>query len=151
MEEQEKEQKKPEPQPVAYSTKFSCTLCGKCCFVSQKAFKEVFEKFNWKVKEDGACIHLAKDKKCGIYDKRPLICRLYPFQINPEDLAKGDVDLHADRLWIDPNATGFGQGEFVVGNPEVDKMLIDIGKRVEAAVAKGEKNILKIFYRFPEE
>ena len=30
MEEQEKEQKKPEPQPVAYSTKFSCTLCGKC-------------------------------------------------------------------------------------------------------------------------
>ena len=144
------EQKKPEPQPVTYSTRFSCTLCGKCCFVSQKTFKEVFEKFGWKTKEDGSCSHLTNDNKCGIYDKRPLICRLYPFQLNLEALKQGLVELHADKLLIDPNATGFGQGEFVVGTPEVDKMLIDIGKRVEAAMAKGEKNILKIFYEFPD-
>ena len=148
--EEQKELKKPEPQPVTYSTRFSCTLCGKCCFVSQKTFKEVFEKFGWKTKEDGSCVNLTKDNKCSIYDERPLICRLYPFQINPKDLVKGDVDLHADRLWIDPNATGFGQGEFVVGTPEVDKMLIDIGKRVEVAMARGEKDILKIFYEFPD-
>ncbi len=145
------ESKKPEPQPVTYSTKFSCTMCGKCCFVSQKAFKEVFEKFGWKTKEDGSCIHLTSDKKCSIYGKRPLICRLYPFQLNPKDLEQGTVELHADKLFIDPNAIGFGQGDFVVGNPAIDAMLIDIGKRVEAAMAKGKKNVLEIFYGFPEE
>ena len=144
------ELKKPEPQPVTYSTRFSCTLCGKCCFVSQKSFKEVFEKFGWKTKEDGSCSHLTKDNKCSIYDKRPLICRLYPFQVNPEELKNGVIELHADKLLIDLNATGFGQGNFVVGNPEIDAMLIDIGKRVEAAMTKGEKDILKIFYEFPD-
>ena len=65
-------------------------------------------------------------------------------------MKNGVIELHADKLLIDLNATGFGQGNFVVGNPEIDAMLIDIGKRVEAAMVKGEKDILKIFYEFPD-
>jgi len=31
----------------------------------------------------GVCQFLTEDKRCGIYDRRPLVCRIYPFEINP--------------------------------------------------------------------
>ena len=32
---------------------------------------------------DGACPNLQADKRCGIYARRPLVCRIYPAEINP--------------------------------------------------------------------
>ncbi len=31
----------------------------------------------------GACRNLGEDMKCRIYDRRPLVCRIYPAEINP--------------------------------------------------------------------
>jgi Fe-S-cluster containining protein len=31
----------------------------------------------------GACPNLQADLRCGIYDRRPLVCRIYPAEINP--------------------------------------------------------------------
>jgi Fe-S-cluster containining protein len=31
----------------------------------------------------GACPNLLSDMRCGIYDDRPLVCRIYPAEINP--------------------------------------------------------------------
>lgn len=31
----------------------------------------------------GACPNLKADMTCGIYDRRPLVCRIYPAEINP--------------------------------------------------------------------
>ena len=32
---------------------------------------------------DGACPNLGADMRCGIYEERPLVCRIYPAEINP--------------------------------------------------------------------
>jgi Fe-S-cluster containining protein len=31
----------------------------------------------------GACPNLLADQRCGIYERRPLVCRIYPAEINP--------------------------------------------------------------------
>lgn len=31
----------------------------------------------------GSCPHLLADMRCGIYERRPLVCRIYPAEINP--------------------------------------------------------------------
>jgi Fe-S-cluster containining protein len=32
---------------------------------------------------NGQCPNLLADKRCGIYERRPLVCRIYPAEINP--------------------------------------------------------------------
>ncbi|HTV85958.1 MAG TPA: YkgJ family cysteine cluster protein [Dyella sp.] len=32
---------------------------------------------------EGACPHLGRDMRCGIYDHRPHVCRIYPAEVNP--------------------------------------------------------------------
>jgi Fe-S-cluster containining protein len=32
---------------------------------------------------DGACPNLLSDLRCGIYERRPLVCKIYPAEINP--------------------------------------------------------------------
>ncbi|MFP3275668.1 MAG: YkgJ family cysteine cluster protein [Paraburkholderia sp.] len=32
---------------------------------------------------DGPCPHLKSDLRCGAYDRRPRVCRIYPAEINP--------------------------------------------------------------------
>ncbi len=32
---------------------------------------------------EGQCRYLRDDLRCGIYDRRPLVCRIYPAEINP--------------------------------------------------------------------
>jgi Fe-S-cluster containining protein len=32
---------------------------------------------------DGACPNLLPDLRCGIYERRPLVCKIYPAEINP--------------------------------------------------------------------
>ncbi|MDW7731158.1 MAG: YkgJ family cysteine cluster protein [Methanolobus sp.] len=43
-----------------------------------------------KAKEDGSCIFL-KDRRCTIYDRRPSICRLYPYMLHLEADEEGNV------------------------------------------------------------
>ena len=89
------------------SVPFACTECGKCCQVrgdvwlspedvvrlsghlempSVQAFADNFGKLEvegWillREKPEGGCIFLAGDgKACGVYEGRPVQCRVYPF------------------------------------------------------------------------
>ena len=48
---------------------FLCSSCGACCLAagSNNLMPD---------RGDGACIHLNKNNKCNIYEKRPDICRV---------------------------------------------------------------------------
>jgi Fe-S-cluster containining protein len=89
------------------SVPFACTECGKCCQVrgdvwlspedvvrlsghlempSVQAFADNYGKLEvegWillREKPEGGCIFLARDgKACGVYEGRPVQCRVYPF------------------------------------------------------------------------
>ncbi|MBN2109724.1 MAG: YkgJ family cysteine cluster protein [Methanosarcinaceae archaeon] len=43
-----------------------------------------------KTKDDGSCVFL-KDRRCTIYDRRPSICRLYPYMLHLEADEQGNV------------------------------------------------------------
>ena len=49
--------------------KFQCSKCGACCRRAGKL--GLMPK-----REDGACIHLADDNTCKIYETRPEFCRV---------------------------------------------------------------------------
>ncbi|WP_242492497.1 YkgJ family cysteine cluster protein [Methanolobus psychrotolerans] len=44
-----------------------------------------------KVKEDGSCIFL-NERRCAIYEQRPIICRLYPYMLHREPDEDGNID-----------------------------------------------------------
>jgi Fe-S-cluster containining protein len=48
--------------------KWVCTKCGACCRIVGVAVPELD-------RGDGACRHLTEENLCGIYEKRPLLCR----------------------------------------------------------------------------
>lgn len=61
--------------------KFGCTKCGACC----KRIKKTVEDnniskadFPYKFTSKGACTML-KDRKCTVYENRPLICNVDKF------------------------------------------------------------------------
>ncbi len=84
--------------------KINCKKCNKRCCGEIKGVRPVLfpseenifkndsdiikvldrEMFVLKRREDGNCIYLKK-KKCSIYDKRPVECRLYPFLLEFKD------------------------------------------------------------------
>lgn len=49
--------------------KFQCSKCGACC--RRAGLFGLMPS-----REDGACIHLAEDNTCMIYETRPEICRV---------------------------------------------------------------------------
>lgn len=77
-------------------------LCGEApAFISI-----TFAAFN-----QGRCRHLQADNRCGIYAQRPLVCQIYPMEINPhiplrpsakdcptEAWAEGPVLIHGGQL-----------------------------------------------------
>ncbi len=44
-----------------------------------------------KTQKDGSCIFL-REKRCTIYDRRPFICRLYPYMLHLEADEEGNVE-----------------------------------------------------------
>jgi Fe-S-cluster containining protein len=53
---------------------FPCTQCGACCRRVGKS-----KDFQEPVNPDGSCSHLKEDNSCGIYETRPMICRVEEF------------------------------------------------------------------------
>ncbi|MGI6744361.1 MAG: YkgJ family cysteine cluster protein [Eubacteriales bacterium] len=50
--------------------------CFRCCINYVQMAKEERERmggYEW----NGRCPHLTSDGKCGVYDARPLVCRIY--------------------------------------------------------------------------
>ncbi|MDD1014986.1 YkgJ family cysteine cluster protein [Pseudomonas rubra] len=44
---------------------------------------EVWVSITFAAFNPGRCRHLGEDNRCGIYETRPLVCRIYPMEINP--------------------------------------------------------------------
>ena len=54
---------------------FECTKCAGCCTVDNLKH---YSLNNWgiEIDEKGVCKNLKDDNTCGIYETRPLICRI---------------------------------------------------------------------------
>ncbi len=85
---------------ILYKRVGKCNMCGKCCrhvYLRDrgklvKSFKEYFEMVRFdsslsKFVPQGrneygeiyfACSKVRRDGKCGLYEKRPFLCRAYP-------------------------------------------------------------------------
>ncbi|MGC8581445.1 MAG: YkgJ family cysteine cluster protein [Thermoplasmata archaeon] len=82
--------------------KFVCLSdCGYCCtegpelFISDKMYEDKYiEKINGKtnIKTKKKCIFNNDEKKCVIYENRPMHCRLYPLRIFISDNVDYTVD-----------------------------------------------------------
>lgn len=60
---------------------FPCTKCGACC----RRITRVDP--SWPKREDGACFFLREDDSCGIYEERPLLCRVNALLPDGVDMA----------------------------------------------------------------
>jgi Fe-S-cluster containining protein len=62
---------------------------------------------------DGPCPNLLDDMRCGVYEKRPLVCRIYPAEINP--FIELDVGQKAcpPEAWNDAGAPLLREGKIV--------------------------------------
>jgi hypothetical protein len=49
---------------------FPCNSCGACC----RRVRLIHPA--WPARADGACVHLAPDNRCAIYENRPPVCRV---------------------------------------------------------------------------
>ena len=65
----------------------------------------------------GRCRHLDAENLCGIYERRPLVCRIYPMEINPH------IPLRPQAKDCPPEAWEQGP-ELIVGNQLVDDQLL---------------------------
>ncbi len=67
--------------------------------IEAKGFKDFLERpdgtgIAWiRRKKDDSCYFLTKDNKCAIYEVRPAICRLEPFNIVDYDYEENKIEL----------------------------------------------------------
>ncbi|MGV8919062.1 MAG: YkgJ family cysteine cluster protein [Pseudomonas sp.] len=74
----------------------------------------------------GPCHNLRADDLCGIYERRPLVCRIYPMEINPH------IPLRPAAKDCPPNAWEEGP-ELIVGSHLVDLELKELIERSRQA------------------
>jgi Fe-S-cluster containining protein len=65
----------------------------------------------------GACPNLLSDMRCGIYEDRPLVCRIYPAEINPL------ITLQPERKACPPEAWAKDQPLLQQGRVLTDKVI----------------------------
>lgn len=65
---------------------WECIKCGRCC-----------QRYNGETKEVESCQHLQEDYSCGIYEDRPIACKLDHFsnnaKINHCNIAIASIEL----------------------------------------------------------
>ncbi|SDH59589.1 YkgJ family cysteine cluster protein [Pseudomonas panipatensis] len=74
----------------------------------------------------GACRHLGSDMRCAIYQRRPLVCRIYPMEINPHIPLRAENKDCPAQVW----ETG---PELIVGGQLVDAQLAELIERSRQA------------------
>nr|WP_218171175.1 YkgJ family cysteine cluster protein [Pseudomonas gingeri] len=75
---------------------------------------------------NGPCRNLDADNRCGIYERRPLVCRIYPAEINPH------IPLRTDRKDCPPESWEQGP-DLIVGGQLVDQELAELIERSRQA------------------
>ena len=61
----------------------------------------------------GTCRYLSADKQCGIYEHRPLVCRIYPIEINPHIQLRPDFKDCAPETWAESGPAIYRDGRMV--------------------------------------
>lgn len=95
---------------VTLSTRFKCKRCTKCCHldvqlndIEMETLREFADK-KWRTtrkvfRENGLVCCLLDHISCTIYEKRPELCRMYPFSsVLESDLTK--LGIKADNFAI---------------------------------------------------
>ncbi|SDG14401.1 YkgJ family cysteine cluster protein [Paraburkholderia phenazinium] len=78
---------------------------------------------------DGACPHLQPDMRCGGYEARPNVCRIYPAEVNPF------IELMPTHKACPPEAWAVDRPSFIKGGRIMDSITADlIQNSREAAV-----------------
>jgi Fe-S-cluster containining protein len=74
----------------------------------------------------GPCRNLDEDNRCGIYERRPLVCRIYPAEINPHILLNTATKDCPSESWE--------QGpDLIIGGQLVDQELAQLIQRSRQA------------------
>lgn len=71
------------------------------------------------------CQNLGEDDRCGIYDERPLVCRIYPMEINPFIVLRPENKICPPEVWE--------EGEILFTDRIVDPALADQVERSRQA------------------
>ena len=71
------------------------------------------------------CPNLGEDDRCGIYEERPLVCRIYPMEINPFIALNPENKVCPPEVWK--------QGEVLFTDRIVDPVLADQVERSRQA------------------
>ena len=100
---------------------FKCRGCGNCCReqpsdvnleeqrrIEERGFTNFLEVSGLtenrliRRKPDGSCFFLTKDNHCAIYDVRPMVCRLAPFDVVDWDYENNliEVDIRPETECI---------------------------------------------------
>jgi Fe-S-cluster containining protein len=87
---------------------------------------EVFVAITFAAYNPGACRHLDPDNRCRIYERRPLVCRIYPMEINPH------IPLNVAVKECPPHSWEQGP-QLIVGGDLVDLQLTDLIQRSRQA------------------
>lgn len=67
----------------------------------------------------GPCRNLDEEKLCRIYERRPLVCRIYPMEINPH------IPLRPENKGCPPESWDQGP-DLIVGDKLVDMQLLEL-------------------------
>ncbi|WP_338479661.1 YkgJ family cysteine cluster protein [Pseudomonas trivialis] len=87
---------------------------------------EAFVAITFAAYNAGRCRNLDEDNRCGIYERRPLVCRIYPMEINPH------IPLNPGAKDCPPESWEQGPA-LIVGGELVDGELVELIRRSRQA------------------
>jgi Fe-S-cluster containining protein len=68
-----------------------------------------------------ACRFLTDDKRCGIYERRPLVCQIYPIEINPHIQLRRDYKDCPPETWDEDGPAIYRNGRMI--NAELAQLI----------------------------
>ncbi|MGJ7514864.1 YkgJ family cysteine cluster protein [Pseudomonas baetica] len=92
----------------------------------RSADAEAFVAITFAAYNTGACRNLDEDNRCRIYERRPLVCRIYPMEINPH------IPLNTAVKECPPESWQKGP-DLIVGGELVDRELSELIQRSRQA------------------
>lgn len=87
---------------------------------------EAFVAITFAAYNAGRCRNLDEDNRCGIYERRPLVCRIYPMEINPH------IPLNPSAKDCPPESWEQGPA-LIVGGELMDAELAELIRRSRQA------------------
>jgi Fe-S-cluster containining protein len=69
----------------------------------------------------GTCRYLTEDNRCGIYERRPLVCRIYPIEINPHIQLRREFKDCPPETWDESGPAIYRGGRMV--NEELARLI----------------------------